>query len=85
MNYVLCLDIVVIFMELVEAKSWGDILKSSFEMVSHRGSGQILSEISLYVILPFSNFIVSLSGYCKSLYWITLFSVLLLCYLFCIY
>ena len=36
-NYVLCLDIVVIFVGLKGAKKWGDFLNSSFWMASHKG------------------------------------------------
>ena len=45
----------------------------------------IWARVSHYVILLFWNYIVSLTGYCKRLYRLPLFTILLLLFLFCIY
>ena len=87
-NYIWWLVIVVIFMRFGGAKRWGDTLETSIGGqctpkwgIIFMGKGD-----SHYVILLYWNFIVSLTGYCRLVYRIlTLFSILLLFYLLCIY
>ena len=64
----------------------GAILKSAFAVASYKGGWRGVGRgRSYHVTLLFINFIVSLTWYCKSLYRIPLFPILMVFCLFCIY
>ena len=95
-NHVLCLVKLVMFMGFggKRAKRCGGRFKVIIlgGKSSHKGGGSFYVEggggtgwRAQFVILLYSNFIVSLTGYCNRFHRILFFTILLLFYLFCIY